>query len=97
LSLQAEVSREVVLAGICNEVERLMQLTYHQVMAEYHQYDMLMGTTVRVHHKTREIASPEDFDGLVTGFTEEGYLVVRNTETQLPKNLSGEEISISPM
>jgi BirA family transcriptional regulator, biotin operon repressor / biotin---[acetyl-CoA-carboxylase] ligase len=76
---KSEVSREQVLAGICNQVERLMGLTYHQIMAEYAEYDMLVGNTVRVHHKTREIASPDDYDALVTGFTEEGYLMVRNT------------------
>ena len=91
-----EVSREEVLASVCNEIERLMQLTLNQVMAEYKAFDMLVGTVVRVHHKSREESSAADYDAEVLGYTEEGYLTVRNTVTRISKNLSGEEISISP-
>lgn len=91
-----EVPRETVLAGVCNEVERLMKLSLPQVMEELKPFDMLVGTVVRVHHKSREESSIDDYDAEVLGYTAKGYLSVRNTETKITKDLCGEEISISP-
>ena len=91
-----EVSREEVLAGVCNEIERMMKLPLRAVMAEYKTFDMLVGTVVRVHHKSREESSKDDYDAEVLGYAEDGMLKVRNTVTKMDKYLSGEEISISP-
>ena len=73
-----------------------MGLSYGEVLTEYRQYDMLVGTTVRVHHQTREIQDERDYNALVLGFTDVGFLKVRNESTGKTVSLSAEEISISP-
>lgn len=94
----APVSREAVLAGILNEVERLMKLSLSGVLAEYSKFDMLTGTTVRVHHKTREEDDDRDYNAHVLGINEaDGALRVRNTVTGATACLAGEEVSITPV
>ena len=91
-----QVAREPLLAAICGHIERLMAKPYAEVLEEYKQHDMLVGLTIRVHHKSREEADDKDFDAEVLGFTGEGYLQVRNAANGEVKALSGEEVSITP-
>ena len=57
---------------------------------------MLIGTTIRVHHKSREESDEKDFDAIVEGFDAQGLLQVRNKTTGATSALSGQEVSISP-
>jgi len=93
------ISREAVLATFCSELERLMSSTTEAVLNEYREHDLLRGRTIRVHHKTREQDDPSDFDALVLGIDDQGYLRVRplNGPKQGDEiSLSGEEVSITP-
>lgn len=91
------VSREVVLATFCNEVERLMGLSTEAVLAEYRAHDLLLGRTIRVHHKTREEAHPDDYDAEALGVDGQGMLKVRRLDGGAEAALSGEEVSITPL
>ena len=57
--------------------------------------DLLAGTTVRVHHRTREEDDPRDYDAQVLGVDAQGMLRVRAPGGE-ERLLSGEEVSISP-
>ena len=94
--LNAQVSREEVLAKVCANIEHGMQTTFTQTLKDYSQFDMLIGTTVRVHHKTREETDARDYDALVLGVNEKGNLRVKPVGKSGEKELSGEEVSISP-
>ncbi len=91
------VSREAVLASFCDELQRLMALPTSEVLAEYRRFDMLEGSTIRVHHKTREEEHPDDYDATALGVDEQGMLRVREVGGGAVKVLSGEEVSISPL
>ena len=94
------VSREAVLAAFCAEIERLMALPIATVLAEYAEHDLLKGRTIRVHHRTREEDDPRDFDAEALGVSAEGMLRVRPLDGAKHggvKELSGEEVSISPL
>ncbi|KAG8467652.1 hypothetical protein KFE25_006704 [Diacronema lutheri] len=88
------VAREPLLAGVCNELEQLMDLPPERFVTAYRQADMLIGRAVRVHHVSREVRDPRDYDGTVLGVTPEGYLRVRHCNGE--STLSGEEVSITP-
>jgi BirA family biotin operon repressor/biotin-[acetyl-CoA-carboxylase] ligase len=95
------ISREGVLASFCFELERLMDLSTEQVLAEYRERDLLRGRTIRVHHKTREESDPADYDAEVLGVNSEGLLRVRPLGAAVVRvgsevGLSGEEVSITP-
>lgn len=93
-----KVCREQLLAAICNNTEQMMMLSFQDVLKRYKKFDMLTGKKIRVHHKSREEQSPDDYDADVLGYDEDiGYLKVRNLSTNELKSLSGEEISISPL
>lgn len=91
------VSREAVLAAFCGELERLMALPLPAVLAEYREHDLLRGRTIRVHHKTREEADPRDYDAEALGVTATGSLRVRRVGGGAETELSGEEVSITPL
>eukprot|EP00966_Prymnesium_polylepis_P186288 4318169-Prymnesium_polylepis.1 len=89
--------REEVLAAFCRELERLMALPTADVLREYEAHDLLRGTVVRVHHKTREEDDPRDFDADVLGVGDSGMLRVRPRRPGADELLlSGEEVSITP-
>tara|TARA_B110001452_G_scaffold266701_1_gene274299 strand:+ start:1021 stop:1857 length:837 start_codon:yes stop_codon:yes gene_type:complete len=88
-------SREQMLATFCTELERLMALSTAAVLDEYRTTDLLAGTTVRVHHRTREEDDPRDYDAKVLGVDAQGMLRVRAPGGE-ERSLSGEEVSISP-
>lgn len=89
--------REAVLAAFCVELERLMTLSIDAVLEEYRHYDLLRGRTIRVHHKTREESDPSDFDAEALGVSAGGMLRVRPLVGGGVRELSGEEVSISPL
>jgi len=94
--LNAEVSREEVLAAVCANINGLMKKSFAQMLREYSKWDMLTGTVVRVHHRSREESDEKDFDAEVIGVSQTGSLRVKRVGTQTTKDLSGEEISITP-
>ena len=99
-SLGRVVSRERMLALICNNLEELMQLDQSSVVAEYNRCNMLDNMQVRVHHATREQTDPRDYDAMVLGVAANGMLRVQPVGTagqEAEVMLSGEEISISPL
>ena len=81
----------------CVELERLMEMSIHEVLAEYRRHDMLLGRVVRVHHKTREEDDPRDFDAEAAGVSADGMLKVLPVGGGMIRELSGEEVSITPM
>eukprot|EP00051_Salpingoeca_urceolata_P019233 m.278302 g.278302 ORF g.278302 m.278302 type:complete len:297 (-) comp19380_c1_seq4:64-954(-) len=89
------VGREAVLAAFCNDLEKRMDLPFRMVLQTYEENDMLRGHQVRVHHGSREVAHPSDYDAEVTGFSSKGELLVRNKQTGAIKPLVGEEISLT--
>lgn len=96
MELGRPVWREAVLASFVLEFERLMGLSMAQVLAEYAALDGILGKTVRVHHATREIAHPSDYNAVAVGFAEDGGLTVRRADTGQTVVLRGEEVSITP-
>merc|ERR1712086_890548 len=94
--LNAPVSREDVLAAVCTNINSLMKKSFAQMLREYSKWDMLTGTVVRVHHKSREESDVKDYDAEVVGVSQTGSLRVKRVGTQTTKDLSGEEISITP-
>ena len=90
------IVREAVLAAFCGHLERLMSGTVEATLAEYRTRDLLRGRTIRVHHRTREEDDPDDFDAEALGVSAEGMLRVRPLTGGGEKELSGEEVSISP-
>ena len=91
------VSREAVLANFCAQLERLMALPIEAVLDEYRTHDLLLGRTIRVHHRTREETDPKDFDAEARGVDKEGQLRVLPKLGGAERVLSGEEVSISPL
>ncbi|KAL3917423.1 MAG: hypothetical protein SGPRY_006407 [Prymnesium sp.] len=89
--------REDVLAFFCQHLERLMSLPTSEVLQEYQEHDLLRGTTIRVHHKTREEDDARDFDATVLGVDTTGMLRVCPLQAGAEEVLlSGEEVSITP-
>jgi hypothetical protein len=76
-----------------------------QLLGEYREYDMLAGEVVRVHHKSREVDSPDDYDARVCDILPDGRLLVQrlgsggdgdsgaNSDDAMAQ-LSSEEISL---
>ena len=64
------------------------------MMAEYARYDMLAGTRVRVHHRSREESAPEDYDATVLRVLPDGTLLVQPASGAPPVALNAEEISL---
>lgn len=95
LGCAAPVPREPLLAGVCNALEGLMGMSPQGFVDAYRQADMLIGRGVRVHHVSREVRDPRDYDGTVLGVTAQGYLRVLR-EGGGEATLSGEEVSITP-
>ena len=58
---------------------------------------MLRGKTIRVHHRTREESDPRDYDAIALGVGAGGLLRVRHVDGGAERDLSGEEISITPL
>mmetsp|Transcript_28210 Transcript_28210/g.73969 ORF Transcript_28210/g.73969 Transcript_28210/m.73969 type:complete len:302 (-) Transcript_28210:180-1085(-) len=91
------VSREQVLATVCNEIEMLMANDMVSTIAEYTALDMLVNQVVRVCHKSRDEADDKDYDAVVLGFYPNGNLKVSKVgDPDSEIALSGEEISIRP-
>ena len=91
------VTREAVLAAFCDELERLMAMPIASVLDEYEKHSLLRGKTIRVHHKTREEDDPKDYDAEALGVSAEGMLRVKPVNGGGERELSGEEVSISPL
>jgi hypothetical protein len=72
-------------------------------LSEYREYDMLAGEVVRVHHKSREVDSPNDYDARVCEILADGRLLVQrlgyggNEAGDGMLMLSSEEISLRPL
>ena len=66
------------------------------MLEEYRGHDMLVDRVVRVHHKAREEATPNDFDARVTGFMPNGNLQAVRIDTGDTVVLSAEEVSLRP-
>jgi BirA family biotin operon repressor/biotin-[acetyl-CoA-carboxylase] ligase len=94
LGSAAPVAREPLLAGVCNALEDLMGMQADSFVRAYREADMLIGRSIRVHHVSREVCDPRDFDCEVIGITAQGFLRVRGTAGEA--TLSGEEVSITP-
>jgi BirA family biotin operon repressor/biotin-[acetyl-CoA-carboxylase] ligase len=94
LSSEEPVAREPLLAGVCNALEGLMELPPDAFVRAYREADMLIGRSIRVHHVSREVDDPRDYEGEVLGITAEGFLRVRRADGEVA--LSGEEVSITP-
>ena len=67
------------------------------VLDEYEKHSLLRGKTIRVHHKTREEDDPKDYDAEALGVSAEGMLRVKPVNGGGERELSGEEVSISPL
>lgn len=93
----AEISRAQVAAEMLNEIESLMRGSMASTIETYRELDMLEGRTVRVCHKSREVADDADYDAIVTGYANDGRLRVVKEDDNTEHLLSGEEISIKPV
>jgi len=90
--LNVPVSREMVLANICNHVEPLIKKKTSEILEEYKQYEKLTNRTVIVYPKKKE--NLENELGTAIGFSELGFLQVKIN--QIVKTLSAEEVSVRP-
>lgn len=90
------ISREALLAAICNHLERLLlqYTSVRDILPEYTKYDMLQGQTVVVMPKKREDTASY-YDALCIGYTQDGYMRVK-LQSGEEKILVSEEVSIRP-
>ena len=63
-------------------------------MSEYESVHMLTGKTIRVHHVSREVDDPRDYDAIAAGVARDGQLSVVSKATGQAAMLSGHEVSI---
>ena len=90
--LNKTVSREVVLATFCNELEELLLQPFSDVLSEYKKVDVLIGEPIWVMPKFTPNAAKKAARAL--NIADDGTLVVRMEETGEVVNLTGEEVSI---
>uniref|UniRef100_A0A7S3ZDW9 Uncharacterized protein n=1 Tax=Lotharella globosa TaxID=91324 RepID=A0A7S3ZDW9_9EUKA len=86
--------RERVLARVLEETEALMAGTLASTLSSYGEYDMLKDRRIRVHHKSKNVDDPRDYDAVGVRPTKDGLEVVKSDGTKL--TLLAEEVSISP-
>lgn len=85
-----EISREELLARICNTLERLMET--EDIRAIYNSLDILLGKQVVVMPKRIEDTTSHYF-AKVHGYTSQGYMIIEK-EDGSKKELSAEEVSV---
>lgn len=96
MECQRHVSREELLAVICNELERVL-LQYNNtkdILVEYKQYDMLLDQSIIVMPKKKEDQSSY-YDAICVGYTDDGYMRIRTSDGS-ESMLVSEEVSIRP-
>jgi len=87
------VSRERILANVLNELELILNTkSQPQVLEEFRKYEKLTGRNVFVLPKKLE--NPEKWIGYVEGFTEFGFMIVKQKDTNIKHTLSSEEVTI---
>ncbi len=84
------LTRERILAYVCNKLEALLLKSFAELVEEYRKYDGLAGKTVKVLPKGKE--SVESHEAKVLGLTEEGFLKVTTDKGEA--TLAAQEISI---
>jgi len=88
------LSRERLLASFASSLESLAPLDFASVLSLYSRFDMLLGQRIVVMPRKREHAA-SFYEALATGYSPDGYLVVRTDEGQT-KELVAEEVTIRP-
>lgn len=89
-----EISREQLLADVCNELEQLLSQDMKDILALYKKFDMLIGHEVTVMPKKRE-DTESYYQAIASGFTEDGYLRVKVGSNE-EKVLVSEEVTVKP-
>jgi len=88
--LKRPVSREMLLANICNFFEPLLHKTISEIKGEYVTYEKLIGRKIIVMPNKKE--APEREHGTVIGYEGHGFLqVMMDGEV---KTLSAQEVSV---
>jgi len=85
------IEREVLLAGILNQLELLLTKPMSEILQLYRQFDCLAGNEVIVMPKKKE-NKESYYTGTAVGFTDEGYLKVKVEEKEIV--LVSEEVTI---
>jgi hypothetical protein len=88
------LSRERLLASFASSLESLAPLDFSSVLSLYSRFDMLLGQRIVVMPRKREHAE-SFYEALATGYSPDGYLVVRTDDGQT-KELVAEEVTIRP-
>jgi biotin-(acetyl-CoA carboxylase) ligase len=97
------VSRELVLADVCNQLERLMLLPLSEILELFAVYDLLLGKVVTVMPKKKENTASH-YAAVAEAYSTTGSLMVRklkadgvtpDSSAQLIELLS-EEVSLRP-
>ncbi len=87
------ISREKLLANVCNHLEELTVRPMDHIIELYKKYDLLCGNDVMVMPKGRD--NPERIEAKAITFSPEGALVVQ-FQDGTTKELVAEEVSIRP-
>ena len=88
--IKKPVSRYLVLAGICNHFEKLLEKELSELLPEYESMSMLLGKRIVVKPKRRE--DPEGYEAEAVGLSKEGFLIVK-VDGHL-KTITGEEVMV---
>ena len=89
--LKEHVSREQILAHVCNRLEKLLELPMKEILEEYMKYEKLARREVIVMPNKEEDLKREQ--GKAVGYSEKGLLIV--TINEQARMLSAEEVSVS--
>ena len=89
-SLGKEVSRERLLASVCNNLERLLSVAGIDIAAEYRESSLVLGRTVIVSPR-----SGPPFEGLAEEIRTDGELLIRKADgTTVP--VQAADVSLRP-
>eukprot|EP00055_Hartaetosiga_balthica_P004238 m.10738 g.10738 ORF g.10738 m.10738 type:complete len:309 (-) comp3720_c1_seq1:1359-2285(-) len=91
-----EVCRESVLATFCNHLERLMSLTFSEILDEYNDMDIMKRQSVHVYQKSVGEEEDGDYDAEACGILPDGSYQVKKLGSGDTVNLQVEEVSIRP-
>jgi biotin-[acetyl-CoA-carboxylase] ligase BirA-like protein len=92
-ALGYSLSREAILAYVCNRLEKLLALSFDAVVDEYHKHDRLVGKSILVMPKGKEEQSGR-YKATVTGFNNWGSLLVSHNGEE--EALLATEVTIQP-
>jgi BirA family biotin operon repressor/biotin-[acetyl-CoA-carboxylase] ligase len=84
------VSREAVLAGICNELERLLTCPMTDLIQDYRELSCTLGREVTVHP-----TGGRAFDATALSISDDGELMVRQ-ENGLVTAINAADVSVRP-